>query len=46
MNGQTPVKREWPDVVNDLKVSISNGEMQLELLKAQLKRAEEHARGK
>jgi len=46
MNGQAPQRKEWPDVVEDLKVAIHNTEVSLELLKAQLKRAEEHARGK
>ena len=46
MNGQAPVKREWPEIVEDLKVAIHNTMIQLELLKAQLLEAEAHARGK
>ena len=45
MNGQAQVKREWKDVVEDLKTAIHNTEISLELLKAQLKEAEAHARG-
>ena len=45
MNGQTPQKREWKDIVEDLKTAIHNTEISLELLKAQLKEAEAHARG-
>jgi len=46
MNGQNPQKKEWPDVVEELKIAIHNTEVSLELMKAQLKRAEEHSRGK
>lgn len=46
MNEQLPQRREWIQVVEDLKIHVHNTEVQLELLKAQLKRAEEHARGK
>jgi len=45
MNGQTQQKREWKDIVEDLKTAIHNTEISLELLKAQLKEAEAHARG-
>ena len=45
MNGQQPQKREWKDIVEDLKTAIHNTEINLELLKAQLKEAEAHARG-
>jgi len=45
MNGQQPQKREWKDIVEDLKTAIHNTEISLELLKAQLKEAEAHARG-
>jgi len=45
MNGQTQQKREWKDIVEDLKTVIHNTEISLELLKAQLKEAEAHARG-
>jgi len=45
MNGQTPQKSEWKDIVENLKVAIHNTEINLELLKAQLKEAEAHARG-
>lgn len=45
MNGQAPVRREWPELVAELKIAIHNSEIQLELLKAQLKEAEAHARG-
>jgi len=45
MNGQSPAKREWKDVVEELKTVIHNTEISLELLKAQLKEAEAHARG-
>ena len=45
MNGQTTQKREWKDIVEDLKTAIHNTEISLELLKAQLKEAEAHARG-
>ena len=45
MNGQVPAKREWKDIVEDLKTAIHNTNIQLELLKAQLKEAEAHARG-
>ena len=46
MNGQGPIKQEWLEVVEDLKIRIHNGQIQLELFKAQLKEAEAHARGK
>ena len=45
MNGQTQQKREWKDIVEDLKTAIHNTEISLELFKAQLKEAEAHARG-
>ena len=45
MNGQAPVKRDWKDIVEEIKVAIHNTEIQLELLKAQLKEAEAHSRG-
>ena len=45
MNGQKPEKREWKDIVEDLKAAIHNTEISLELFKAQLKEAEAHARG-
>ena len=45
MNGQAQQKREWKDIVEDLKTAIHNTEISLELLKAQLKEAEAHARG-
>jgi len=46
MNGQIPMRKEWPDIAEDLKIAIHNTEVSLELLRAQLKRAEEHSRGK
>ena len=46
MNGQMPQRKEWPEIVDELKIAIHNTEISLELLKAQLKRSEEHARGK
>ena len=45
MNPNAPMRKEWPDIVDELKVAIHNTEVSLELLKAQLKRAEEHSRG-
>ena len=45
MNGQTPQRSEWKDIVENLKTAIHNTEISLELLKAQLKEAEAHARG-
>jgi len=46
MNGQMPQRKEWPEIVDELRTAIHNTEISLELLKAQLKRSEEHARGK
>ena len=46
MNGQAPVRREWPEIVEEIKISIHNRSIQLELDKAALKEAEAHARGK
>ena len=46
MNGQKPIKQKWPEIVEDIKIAIHNAEITLELQKAQLKRAVEHARGK
>jgi len=46
MNGQMPAAREWKDIVEEIKIAIHNSEIQLELLKAQLKEAEIHTRGK
>jgi hypothetical protein len=45
MNGQMPVKREWKDIVEEIKTAIHNSQIQLELLKAQLHEAEVHTRG-
>ena len=45
MNGQAPTRREWKDIAEDLKIAIHNTNIQLELLKAQLKEAEAHTRG-
>lgn len=44
-NGQKLVKREWKDIVEEIKISIHNAQISLELMKAQLKEAEAHARG-
>jgi len=44
MNGQKPIRKEWKEVVEDLKVAIHNTEVQLELMRAQLKRAMEKSR--
>jgi len=46
MNGQMPDQKEWPQIVDELKIAIHNTTISLELLKAQLKEAEAHARGK
>ena len=46
MNGQTPIRHEWKDIVEELKIAIHNTGISLELQKAQLKEAEAHARGK
>ena len=46
MNGQMPVARNWKDIVEEIKIAIHNSEIQLELLKAQLKEAEAQIRGK
>lgn len=45
MNGQAPTRREWPEITAEIKIAIHNSEIQLELLKAQLKEAEAHSRG-
>lgn len=46
MNGQgPPIRREWKELCEELKIAVHNSEIQLELLKAQLKEAEAHARG-
>lgn len=44
-NGQQPVKQTWPEIVEGLKIAIHNSSISLELMKAQLKEAEAHARG-
>ena len=46
MNGQMPQRREWPEIVEELKIAIHNTTISMEMLKAQLKEAEAHARGK
>lgn len=46
MNGQAQQRWEWKDIVEDTKISINNAEISLELLKAKLKEAQAHARGK
>jgi len=46
MNGQPPQKREWKEITEEIKIAIHNQTIQIELLKAQLKEAEAHARGK
>ena len=46
MNGQQPQKKEWPAVAEELKILIHNSEISLELLRAQLKEALIHSRGK
>jgi len=45
MNGQAPQKSSWKDVAENLEIAIHNTQINLELLKAQLKEAEAHARG-
>lgn len=42
MNGQKPEMREWPEIIEDLKIAIHNGEISLKLLKVQLKEAREN----
>jgi len=42
MNGQKPVKTEWPEIVENLQIGINNSEIQLSLFKAQLAEAETH----
>lgn len=37
-----PAKQTWEDIVEQLKVSIENGEKSLLMQKAQLKEAESH----
>ena len=46
MNGQVPQRKEWPQIVDELKIAIHNTTISLELLKAQLTEAMAHARGK
>jgi len=46
MNGQGPQKKEWPEIVEELKILLHNSEINLELMRAQLKEAQAHARGK
>lgn len=46
MNGQQkPVKKNWKDIAEDIKIAIHNAQINLELMKAQLKEAEVHSRG-
>lgn len=44
MNGQASMKREWKEILEEIKIALHNTEIQLELLKAQLKEAEIHNR--
>ena len=46
MNGAPPQKKEWPEIVAELQIAIHNAEISLELMRAQLKEAQAHARGK
>jgi len=44
MNGQQPAtKQKWPEIVDEIKISIHNSEISLELRKAQLALAEAKA---
>lgn len=43
-NGEPLVRKEWKEIVEDLKIRIHNTEVALQLFKAQLKEAEAHAR--
>jgi len=45
VNSQLPVRRQWKDIEDELRAAIHNTEIQLELLKAQLKEAQAHIRG-
>ncbi len=45
MNPNLPVKKNWKEIVEELKIAIHNAEIQLELFRAQLKEAKAHARG-
>jgi len=46
MNGQTPRPKNWKEWEAYLKEAVKESEIQLELLKAQLKEALAHTRGK
>ena len=46
MNGQGPIEKNWKEVAEELKILIHNQEINLELLRAQFKEAQAHARGK
>jgi len=46
MNGQMPTEKKWPEIVEEFNILIHNSEIHLELLKAQLKEAIAHIRGK
>ena len=45
-NGQKPVKQKWPEIVDEISIAIHNAEIRLELMRAELKEAKAHARGK
>jgi len=45
MNGQAPQRREWKELIEEIVISIHNTEIQLALLKAQLKEALTHEKG-
>lgn len=45
-NGQPPKPKDWPEWVVFFKEAVKDVEIQLELLRAQLKEAQAHARGK
>jgi len=46
MNGQKPELTNWTEVIEDLKIRINNGEIQVLLFKAQLVEAESHVGNK
>ena len=45
MNGEKPEKQNWKDIVEQIEIKIHNTQISLELMKAQLKEAQAHARG-
>ncbi|HUX62092.1 MAG TPA: hypothetical protein VMV32_12330 [Ignavibacteriaceae bacterium] len=44
MNGQTPIKKEWKEVAEEVEITIHNLKITLNLLEAQLKEARTHTR--